>query len=72
MLHQWDSTTIHRLVAALAEPFRETFVLREIHDLSYREIADVVGAPVGTVMSRLARARAMLRTAWTAEEEQPR
>ena len=72
MLHRWDSTTIGRLVAALAEPFRETIVLREIHDLSYREIADVVGAPVGTVMSRLARARAMLRSAWMAEEEQPK
>jgi RNA polymerase sigma factor (sigma-70 family) len=72
MLHRWDSSTIRRLVAALAEPFRETFVLREIHDLSYREIADIVGAPVGTVMSRLARARAMLRSAWMAEEEHPK
>jgi len=72
MLHRWDSTTISRLVAALAEPCRETLVLREIHDLSYREIADIVGAPVGTVMSRLARARAMLRSAWMAEEEQPK
>jgi RNA polymerase sigma-70 factor (ECF subfamily) len=72
MLHRWDSTTIGRLVAALAEPFRETLVLREIHDLSYREIAHIVGAPVGTVMSRLARARAMLRSAWMAEEEQPK
>src|SRR3979411_1789528 len=71
MLHRWDSSTIRRLVAALAEPFRETFVLREIHDLSYREIADVVGAPVGTVMSRLARARSMLRKAWIAEEGLP-
>jgi RNA polymerase sigma-70 factor (ECF subfamily) len=59
-------------VADLAEPFRETFVLREIHDLSYREIADIVDAPVGTVMSRLARARALLRAAWTAQEEQPK
>ena len=57
-------------MAALAEPFRETLVLREIHNLSYREIADIVEAPVGTVMSRLARARAMLRSAWMAEEEQ--
>jgi len=72
MLHGWDASTIRRLVEALAEPFRETFVLREIHELSYREIADVVGAPVGTVMSRLARARAMLRSAWMAEEEQPK
>ncbi len=70
MLRRWDSDTIRRLVAALAEPFRETFVLREIQNLSYREIADVAEVPVGTVMSRLARARAMLRTAWMAEEEQ--
>ena len=69
MLRRWDSDTIRRLVAALAEPFRETFVLREIHNLSYREIAAVAEVPVGTVMSRLARARAMLRSAWTAEEE---
>ena len=72
MLRQRDATTIQRLITALAEPFRETFVLREIHDLSYREIADVAEVPVGTVMSRLARARAMLRSAWMAEEEQPK
>jgi RNA polymerase sigma-70 factor (ECF subfamily) len=70
VLRRRDATAIQRLVADLAEPFRETFVLREIQNLSYREIADVVGAPVGTVMSRLARARAMLRAAWMAEEEQ--
>jgi RNA polymerase sigma-70 factor (ECF subfamily) len=70
MLRERDASAIRQLVAALAEPFRETFVLREIHNLSYREIADIVAAPVGTVMSRLARARAMLRSAWTAGEEQ--
>jgi RNA polymerase sigma factor (sigma-70 family) len=67
-----DATRIRRLVETLAEPFKETFVLREINNLSYREIADAVGAPVGTVMSRLARARALLRSAWLAEEEQPK
>src|SRR5204862_1112255 len=67
---RWDSDTIRRLVAALTEPFRETFVLREIENLSYREIADVAALPVGTVMSRLARARAMLRSAGLAEAEQ--
>jgi RNA polymerase sigma factor (sigma-70 family) len=72
MLRRWDADTIRRLVTALAEPFRETFVLREINNLSYREIADVAEVPVGTVMSRLARARAMLRSAWLAEEEQPK
>jgi RNA polymerase sigma-70 factor (ECF subfamily) len=72
ILRRWDGDTIRRLVAALAEPFRETFVLREIQNLSYREIADVAEVPVGTVMSRLARARAMLRSAWMAEQEQPK
>ena len=66
------ASTIRRLLSALAEPFRETLVLREIQNLSYREIADVAEVPVGTVMSRLARARAMLRSAWLAEQEQPK
>jgi RNA polymerase sigma-70 factor (ECF subfamily) len=72
VLGRRDSNSVQRLVAALAEPFRETFVLREVQSLSYREIAEIIGAPVGTVMSRLARARAMLRAAWRAEEEQPK
>jgi RNA polymerase sigma-70 factor, ECF subfamily len=70
LLRERDASVIRRLVDTLAEPFKETFVLREINNLSYREIADAVGAPVGTVMSRLARARAMLRSAWLAEQEQ--
>jgi len=69
MLRERDAVTIRRLIDALAEPFRETFVLREVNNLSYREIAEAVGVPVGTVMSRLARARAMLRSAWQAEQE---
>lgn len=69
MLREKDSDAVRRLIAALAEPFRETFVLREIHNLSYREIADVAAVPLGTVMSRLARARALLRAAWLAEQE---
>ena len=68
LLRRADGDTIRRLLDGLPQPFRETIVLREINDLSYREIADIVGAPVGTVMSRLARARAMLRAAWNAEE----
>jgi RNA polymerase sigma-70 factor, ECF subfamily len=68
LLRQKDAETIRRLVAALPEPFREVIVLREINELSYREIADIVRAPIGTVMSRLARARSLLRTAWSTEE----
>jgi RNA polymerase sigma-70 factor, ECF subfamily len=71
VLHQRDAETIRRLVAELPDPFREAIVLREISDLSYSEIADVVGVPIGTVMSRLARARSMLRKAWIAEEGLP-
>jgi RNA polymerase sigma factor (sigma-70 family) len=69
VLKDRDAVTVRKLVEALTEPFKETFVLREINNLSYREIAEAVGAPVGTVMSRLARARAMLRSAWLAEQE---
>jgi RNA polymerase sigma-70 factor (ECF subfamily) len=69
MLRERDAGAIRRLLDALAEPFREIFVLREIQNLSYREIADVAEVPVGTVMSRLARARALLRSAWLAEQE---
>ncbi len=69
LLRQQDDATIRRLVDALPGPFREAIVLREINDLSYQEIAEVAGVPVGTVMSRLARARAMLRAAWSAANE---
>jgi RNA polymerase sigma factor (sigma-70 family) len=68
MSRQQDSASIRQLVAELPEPFREAIVLREINDLSYKEIAEVAGVPVGTVMSRLARARTMLRSAWNAAE----
>jgi RNA polymerase sigma-70 factor, ECF subfamily len=68
-LQKLDTETMQRLIAQLPDTFREAIVLREINDLSYREIADVAGVPVGTVMSRLARARAMLRAAWLAEEK---
>ena len=69
-LRREDTSTMQRLIAALPEPFRETLVLREINELSYREIADAVGAPIGTVMSRLARARSMLREAWLATAQE--
>jgi RNA polymerase sigma-70 factor (ECF subfamily) len=68
ILQQQDRSTIRRLVEELPEPFREAIVLREMNDLSYKEIAEVAGVPVGTVMSRLARARAMLRSAWNTAE----
>ncbi|MFY9815141.1 MAG: sigma-70 family RNA polymerase sigma factor [Pseudolabrys sp.] len=68
-LHRLDGENMQRLITQLPAVFRETIVLREVNDLSYREIADVTGVPVGTVMSRLARARELLRAAWLAEEK---
>jgi RNA polymerase sigma-70 factor (ECF subfamily) len=56
------------LIEALPEPFREVLVLRDIEDLSYREIAEIADIPIGTVMSRLARARRMFATAWKGSE----
>jgi RNA polymerase sigma factor (sigma-70 family) len=54
------------LVAALPEAMREIVVLREFGGLSYAQIATALSLPVGTVMSRLARARMQLRAEWTA------
>jgi RNA polymerase sigma-70 factor (ECF subfamily) len=68
MLRKLDHETIRGLVAALPDAFREVIVLREVDDLSYREIAAIVSAPVGTVMSRLARGRAILREWWLKAE----
>jgi RNA polymerase sigma-70 factor, ECF subfamily len=68
IVQRQDSAMIRRLVVELPEPFREAIVLREMNNLSYQEIAQVAGVPIGTVMSRLARARAMLRSAWNASE----
>ena len=55
-----DINRVRSAIEAIPEPFRETIVLRDLEDLSYAEIAEVTGVPVGTVMSRLSRARAML------------
>ena len=57
-----DEALLKRALAKLAPIFREVVVLREMEAMSYREIAELTGVPIGTVMSRLARARGELRT----------
>jgi len=52
-----DAGLLEAAIAALPAPFRETLVLRDIQGVAYREIAEVTEVPIGTVMSRLARAR---------------
>ena len=63
-----ENRALDLAIASLPGEFREVLILREMEDMSYREIADITGTPMGTVMSRLARARAMLRERWLAEE----
>jgi RNA polymerase sigma-70 factor (ECF subfamily) len=55
--------TLEKAVSQLSPVYRAVFLLRECHDLSYEEISLVVGSDVGTVKSRLLRARAALRSA---------
>jgi RNA polymerase sigma-70 factor, ECF subfamily len=55
-----DGERLRQAIASLPSPFIETLIMRDVTGLSYREIAEATEAPVGTVMSRLARARAML------------
>jgi RNA polymerase sigma-70 factor (ECF subfamily) len=64
-----QSRKLDQIVAGLPQEFREVLVLREMEDLSYRDIAQVTGAPIGTVMSRLARARALLKQKWLRDVE---
>jgi RNA polymerase sigma-70 factor (ECF subfamily) len=68
-IEQDEQRTFDRLIAALPEEHREVLLLRELEELTYREIAVVTGVPIGTVMSRLARARAALREQWLSEGE---
>ena len=60
VMQQQAIERVHRAVQELPADFREVIVLRELEELSYREIAAVAGIPIGTVMSRLARARERL------------
>ncbi|THD74235.1 MAG: sigma-70 family RNA polymerase sigma factor [Phenylobacterium sp.] len=69
LLRQGEAASVRGAIEALPEPFREALVLRELEELSYRQIAEVTSAPIGTVMSRLARARQMLLAALREEGE---
>jgi RNA polymerase sigma-70 factor (ECF subfamily) len=57
MIQQQTVEQVRRAIEALPTDFREVLVLRELEGLSYKEIAAIVGIPLGTVMSRLARGR---------------
>ena len=63
LLQADDATLVARAMRKLPDRLHQVLALREFHGLSYRELAEVIGTPVGTVMSRLSRAREALRIA---------
>ena len=67
-----EQRSLARLLADLPPEHREVLILREIEELDYREIAAVTQVPIGTVMSRLARARAALKVRWSMRSEEER
>jgi len=69
LLQRRDADLLNALIAELPPLFREVLVLRELEDMSYREIGEVLAVPLGTVMSRLARARGLLKEAWARRSE---
>jgi RNA polymerase sigma factor (sigma-70 family) len=71
LIAQVETAQLEAAIAALQTPYRETIVLRDIQGLSYREIGEVTGVPIGTVMSRLARARGRLIASIVKDEARP-
>jgi RNA polymerase sigma-70 factor (ECF subfamily) len=67
LIAQEDGERLRQAIASLPSPFLETLVIRDVNGLSYREIAEATETPIGTVMSRLARARALLAKTLRAE-----
>ena len=68
VMRREDQQRVTRLLATLPAELRETLVLRELEELSYKDIAQITEAPIGTVMSRLWRGRQMLAAALKSEE----
>src|SRR5687768_5125160 len=71
LLQTDDATLIAQALSHLPDHFHQLIVLRELEGLSYRELSDVIGIPMGTVMSRLSRAREALRSALDTEFPRP-
>ena len=72
LMRRADIEMVRTLIERIPQPFREVLILREFDDLSYQQIADLIVAPIGTVMSRLARARQLFAKAWLESAERER
>lgn len=69
LIESRDAQQLDALIARLPPAYREVIILRELEEMAYREIADIVGVPIGTVMSRLARGRQLLQSEWRMSDE---
>jgi RNA polymerase sigma-70 factor (ECF subfamily) len=69
LLRRAQSGAVRLVLGKLPRPLREILVLRELEGLSYRQIAEIAALPIGTVMSRLARARTHFENAWRQETD---
>lgn len=67
-----NAETVRRLIERLPTQFREVLVLREMEDMSYQDIAQITNVPMGTVMSRLARARNLFKAVWLEHSDKER
>jgi RNA polymerase sigma factor (sigma-70 family) len=69
LVRKAEAQTVRFVLNAMPRPLREILILRELEELSYRQISDITDLPIGTVMSRLARARRAFGDAWRREAE---
>ena len=69
LVRKAEAQTVRLVLNAMPRPMREILVLREIEELSYHQISEITALPIGTVMSRLARARRAFGDAWRRETE---
>jgi RNA polymerase sigma factor (sigma-70 family) len=69
LVREAETQTVRLILNTMPRPFREILVLRELEELSYRQISEITALPIGTVMSRLARARRAFGAAWDSESK---
>jgi RNA polymerase sigma-70 factor (ECF subfamily) len=67
LVRKAEAKTVRLILNTMPRAFREILILREIEELSYQQISEVIALPIGTVMSRLARARKAFGDAWRHE-----
>jgi RNA polymerase sigma-70 factor, ECF subfamily len=67
LIQRTDNEALRRLMQRLPAEYRQVLMLREVEDLAYKDIAEIIRVPIGTVMSRLSRARLALRKLWLQE-----